>query len=136
MTSESSIAQAVDSAISKFGRIDVLVNNAGYALMGDTESITDEQARQQVETNFWGTARLSTHAMRFMREDNAKTGQQGGLVMNLTSMGGFVGFPSHAYYHASKFAVEGFTESVAKEVRPEWNSKFPLSQLLHRQFPG
>lgn len=57
------------------------------------------------------------------REENPKTGQQGGVIMNVSSMGGFIGFPGSAYYHTSKFAVEGFTESVQKEMRPEWNSK-------------
>lgn len=61
--------------------------------------------------------------MRIMREDNARSGQQGGVIMQITSMGGFMGFPGNAWYHASKFAVEGFTESVNREVRPEWNSK-------------
>ncbi|KAI9167479.1 Oxidoreductase calM [Paramyrothecium foliicola] len=127
VTLDASIGDAVDAALAAFGRIDVLVNNAGYGLMGDTEATTDEQARRQVETNFWGTARLCVHAMRVMREDNAREGgRQGGLVMNVTSMGGFFGFPGHAYYHASKFAVEGFTESIAKEVRPEWNIHFTL----------
>ncbi|KAJ9150840.1 Retinol dehydrogenase 8 (Short-chain dehydrogenase) [Pleurostoma richardsiae] len=127
VTSAESISAAVAAAISAFGRLDVLVNNAGYGLMGDTEAATDDQARKVVETDFWGTARLTVHAMRVMREENAKgDGPQGGLVMNVTSMGGFVGFPGNAYYHAAKFAVEGFTESVAKEVRPEWNIHFTI----------
>ncbi|KAI0169621.1 short-chain dehydrogenase/reductase-like protein SDR [Hypoxylon sp. FL1284] len=126
VTSEASI----DAAVAKFGRIDVMVNNAGYALQGDTESALqpegEAQARQVVETNFWGTARLSMHAVRLFREENAKTGQQGGVVLNVTSLGGFAGFPGTAFYHAGKFAVEGFTESVAKEVRPDWNVHFCL----------
>lgn len=74
--------------------------------------------------------------MRIMREDNARpsphhtasssSGQQGGVVVQITSMGGFVGYPGSAYYHAAKFAVEGFTESVSREVRPEWNSQFTI----------
>lgn len=130
VTSEESIDAAVNTAVSKFGRIDVVVNNAGYALQGDTESSLEgegkAQARQVVETNFWGTARLSIHAMRVFREENPKTGQQGGVVLNVTSLGGFAGFPGTAYYHAGKFAVEGFTESVSKEVKPEWNIHFCL----------
>lgn len=116
------------------------MNNAGYGLMGDTESSlpyssgvpnsSDEEhskARGVVETDFWGAANMTLHAMRIMREDNAKNGgKQGGLVIQISSMGGFVGFPGNAFYHAAKFAVEGFTESVSREVRPEWNSKHLL----------
>lgn len=78
------------------------------------------------ETNFWGLAQLTLHAMRIMRETNAACGQQGGVVIQISSMGGFMGFAGNAWYHAAKFAVEGFTESVSREVRPEWNSKFLL----------
>lgn len=130
VTSEDSIDAAVNTALSKFGRIDVLVNNAGYALQGDTESALlpdgQAQARKVVETNFWGTARLSLHAIRIFRDENPKGGQQGGVVLNVTSLGGFAGFPGTAFYHAGKFAVEGFTESISKEVRPEWNIHFCL----------
>lgn len=111
--------------------------------MGDTESSlpyspmvpnsSDEEhskARGVVETDFWGTAMMTLHAMRIMRENNARNGKQGGMVIQITSMGGYMAFPGNAYYHAAKFAVEGFTESVRREVRPEWNSKtissFPL----------
>ncbi|KAI1773197.1 NAD(P)-binding protein [Hypoxylon cercidicola] len=130
VTSEDSIDAAVNTAVSKFGRIDVLVNNAGYALQGDTESALlpegQAQARNVVETNFWGTARLSLHAVRILRDENPKVGQQGGVVLNVTSLGGFAGFPGTAFYHAGKFAVEGFTESIRKEVRPDWNIHFCL----------
>ncbi|OTA98485.1 hypothetical protein M426DRAFT_325953 [Hypoxylon sp. CI-4A] len=130
VTSEDSVDAAVNAAISKFGRIDVLVNNAGYALQGDTESALlpdgQAQARQVVETNFWGTARLSLQAIRIFRDENPKSGQQGGVVLNVTSLGGFAGFPGTAFYHAGKFAVEGFTESISKEIRPEWNIHFCL----------
>lgn len=75
------------------------------------------------ETDFWGVTYLTLHATRIMRETNTISGQQGGVVVQITSVGGFMGFPGSAYYHASKFAVEGFTESVSREVRPEWNGK-------------
>lgn len=104
--------------------------------MGDTESTlpyspvvpnsSDEEhskARGVVETDFWGTAMMTLHAMRIMRENNARNGKQGGMVIQITSMGGYIAFPGNAFYHAAKFAVEGFTESVRREVRPEWNSK-------------
>lgn len=124
----------------------VSVNNAGYGLMGDTESSlpyspavpnsSDEEhskARAVVDTDFWGTATMTLHAMRIMREDNARNGgKQGGLVIQISSMGGFMAFPGNAYYHAAKFAVEGFTESVRREVRPEWNSKYLRPPVYHR----
>lgn len=65
--------------------------------------------------------------MRIMRETNAVSGQQGGVVIQISSMGGFMGFAGNAWYHSAKFAVEGFTESVSREVRPEWNSKLCVS---------
>ncbi|KAI1364422.1 retinol dehydrogenase 8 [Xylaria arbuscula] len=130
VTSDSAIDAAVDAVLLKFGRIDVLVNNAGYGLMGDTESALQPEghakARKQVETNLWGTTRLSLHAVRVFRDENPKSGQQGGVVLNVTSLGGFAGFPGTAFYHAAKFGVEGFTESLSKEVRPEWNIHFCL----------
>lgn len=106
------------------------MNNAGYGLCGDTESSLPSspeehaKARKVMDTNFWGLANLTLHAMRIMREDNAASGQQGGVIMQITSVGGFMGLTGTAYYHASKFAVEGFTESLSREVRPDWNSKF------------
>ncbi|KAM0321728.1 hypothetical protein ACHAQA_009967 [Verticillium albo-atrum] len=129
VNSADSIKTAFDSAVAKFGRIDVVINNAGYGLMGDTESFVTnaedmEKARKVVETNFWGTAQVSAQAVRIFREDNSKCGQIGGVVLNVTSIGGFTGFPGSSFYHASKFAVEGYTESLCKEMRPEWNIHF------------
>ncbi|KAJ0118860.1 hypothetical protein J7T55_013116 [Diaporthe amygdali] len=144
VNSPDSITAALDTVLKHpgFGRIDVLVNNAGYGVMGDSESAlpfspevpgsSDEEhakARGMVETNFWGTAIMTLHAMRIMRENNARNGgNQGGLVIQITSMGGFIGFPGGAFYHAAKFAVEGFTESVSREVRPEWNIHFTIAE--------
>ncbi|KAI1127082.1 retinol dehydrogenase 8 [Nemania abortiva] len=128
VTSEEAIDAAVNSAVAKFGRIDVMVNNAGYGLMGDTESMLQPKglakARKVVETDLWGTIRLTVQAVRVFREENPKTGQQGGVVLNVTSLGGFAGFPGTAFYHAAKFGVEGLTEAISKEVRPEWNIHF------------
>ncbi|KAL6855580.1 hypothetical protein ACO1O0_006730 [Amphichorda felina] len=126
VNSADSINAAFDSAVAEFGRIDVVVNNAGYGLMGDTESFVMntkdmDKARSIVETNFWGTAQVSAHAVRVFRDENPKSGQIGGVVLNITSIGGFAGFPGSAFYHASKFAVEGYTESLSKEVRTDWN---------------
>lgn len=108
----------------------MVVNNAGYTLFGDAENASEEDARKVVETDFWGMARVTQHALRILREENPKTGQQGGVVLNVSSMGGRLAFPGNAFYHASKFAMEGFTEAVSKEVRPEWNSKLLLTKLV------
>ncbi|GAB1317078.1 hypothetical protein MFIFM68171_07288 [Madurella fahalii] len=124
VTSSSTIDAAVDTAIARFGRIDVMVNNAGFSYRGDTENASLPVARNLFETNFWGTVLLTTHAMRIMRSVNPQSGPIGGCILNITSMGGRVAFQGNAYYHASKFAVEGFTESVSKEVRPEWGIHF------------
>ncbi|KAI2472277.1 NAD(P)-binding protein [Annulohypoxylon bovei var. microspora] len=122
VTSKPSIEAAMSSALAKFGRIDVLVNNAGYELMGDTEAATDEESHLEMDTNFWGTVNATKIVLGIMRDENPKNGgQQGGVVINISSAGGFVGFPGGAFYHASKFAVEGWTESVAKELPVEWN---------------
>ena len=129
VNSTDSIKAAFDSALTKFGRIDVVVNNAGYGLMGDTESFVVnsedmDKARNIVETNFWGTAQVSAHAVRVFRDEDPKSGQIGGVVLNVTSIGGFAGFPGSALYHASKFATEGYTEALSKETRAEWNGEF------------
>ncbi|KAI0145602.1 NAD(P)-binding protein [Xylariaceae sp. FL1272] len=130
VTSDTAIDSAVDAALARFGRIDVVVNNAGYGLMGDSESaLTPEgqaKARKVVETDMWGAIRLCLHAVRIFRDENPKAGQRGGAVLNVTSLGGFAGFPGNAFYHVAKFGLEGFTESLSKEVRPDWNIHFCL----------
>ncbi|KAH8911577.1 NAD(P)-binding protein [Coniochaeta sp. PMI_546] len=126
VTSQASVDAAIAATLAKFGRLDVVVNNAGYTLYGDAENASDDDARKCVETDFWGMVKITKHALRIMREENPKTGQQGGLIMNVSSMGGRIAFPGNAFYHASKFAMEGFTEALSKEVRPEWNIHFCL----------
>ncbi|OTB07437.1 hypothetical protein M426DRAFT_268703 [Hypoxylon sp. CI-4A] len=122
VTSSSSIETALISTLAKFGRIDVVVNNAGYELMGDTESSGDEESHALLDTNFWGTVNVTKRALGIMRDENSKNeGQQGGLILNVSSMGGFIGYPGGSFYHASKFAMEGWTESLAKELPVEWN---------------
>jgi NADP-dependent 3-hydroxy acid dehydrogenase YdfG len=122
VTSQASITAAVSAAVEKFGRIDVLVNNAGYGLMGDAEGTTDAEARDIMETNFWGCVNMTKAVLRIFREVNPAG--DGGVVVQVSSIGGFVGFPGSTFYHASKFALEGFTESVAKEMFLEWNIRF------------
>ncbi|KAI0895197.1 short-chain dehydrogenase [Annulohypoxylon nitens] len=117
----SSINAAIQATLGRFGRIDVLVNNAGYTLAGEAETTEDAEARDVFDTNFWGMVNISKRCLQIMREENDKNGQQGGVIMNVTSVGGYIGYPGQAFYHASKFAVEGWTEAAAKEVPSTWD---------------
>ena len=93
------------------GGLDCLVNNAGYALVGALEDITEEQLRHQMEVNFFGTALMTRLFLPLLRKT-------GGRVLNISSMFGFAGFPLTSAYCASKFAVEGLTESLHYELKP------------------
>ncbi|KAF2792763.1 NAD(P)-binding protein [Melanomma pulvis-pyrius CBS 109.77] len=119
VTKQDSIEKAFDEAIKKFKRIDVVVNNAGYGLSGEFESLSDSQIRTQMEVNFFGLVNVTRKAMEVMR--NLKTG---GVIQQVTSIGGQRGVPTFSIYCASKWAVEGFTEAISKEVKPEWGIKF------------
>ncbi|KAF7925429.1 uncharacterized protein EAE97_010510 [Botrytis byssoidea] len=121
VTSQSSVTKALASGLSTFKHIDILVNNAGYSVLGDTEFIPDDTARKILETNFWGAARLTNEAVKIFREVNV---EKGGLVMQISTMGGVMAFAGQAYYHASKFALEGFTESLYHEIPKSWNIRF------------
>jgi len=122
--SPTSVNAAFTDAVKHFGpgsHLDIVVNNAGYSLSGDTVNATEEETHKELETLFFGTARVTTRAVENMRQSKDS---RGGVIFNISSLAGLVAFPGHAYYHASKFAVEGFTESIAREVHPDWNSKF------------
>ncbi|KAI0181925.1 NAD(P)-binding protein [Hypoxylon sp. FL1284] len=120
VTSTASIAAAFDAALARFGRVDVVVNNAGHGMMGDTEASPEgnADARRLFDTNFWGVVDVTKRALAVFREDNAK--KTGGVILNVSSVGAWFGSPGSAYYHASKYALEGFAESVARETKPEW----------------
>ncbi|KAI9740061.1 MAG: hypothetical protein M1818_004812 [Claussenomyces sp. TS43310] len=135
VTSVSSVDAAFAAAAKHFGNdfhLDVVVNNAGYSLSGDTEAATEEEMHQEMETLFFGTARVTVRAIEVMRQ--AKD-HRGGLIFNISSVAGLCAFPGHAYYHAGKFAVEGFSESVAREMHPDWNSEFPPVPIRHHLRP-
>lgn len=100
ISSSDSIKSAIAKTLTTFGRIDVLVNNAGYTLFGDFEAISNEQARQQFETNFWGAVDLTREAVRVMREENPKAGQIGGVFCHMSAVSGRVAFPGGAFYFA------------------------------------
>ncbi|CAG8979750.1 hypothetical protein HYALB_00012794 [Hymenoscyphus albidus] len=124
VTSPTSIDAAFKAATAHFGdsfHIDVVVNNAGYSLSGDTESATEEQTHDEMETLFFGTARVTMRAIEIMRQEIY---QPGGLIFNISSLAGVCAFQGHAYYHAGKHAIEGWSESVATEMHPDWNINF------------
>ena len=126
VTSASSIDAALSATLAKFGRIDVLVNNAGYTLVGDTEGAGDAESRALIDTNFWGAVDVTKRVLGIMRDENPKDGgQQGGVVIMISSMGGWRGYAGASFYHASKFAMEGWSESLARELPSEWNSENP-----------
>jgi NAD(P)-dependent dehydrogenase (short-subunit alcohol dehydrogenase family) len=110
VTRPAQIAAAVDAAKARFGRIDVLVNNAGYGHLGLFEETSDADARAQFETNVFGLMHVTRAVLPVMRA------QRFGRVFNLSSVAGFSGFAMAGLYCASKFAVEGFSLSLAQEV--------------------
>lgn len=107
---EDTIQAAIGEAIEQFGRIDILLNNAGYGTMGLLEAATDEQIRRQFEVNVFGLIRMTKAMLPHFRSN------QKGLLINISSMGGKVTFPTMSLYHSTKFAVEGFSESVSYEL--------------------
>jgi NAD(P)-dependent dehydrogenase (short-subunit alcohol dehydrogenase family) len=152
VTKVPSIDKAFEAALKKFGRVDVVVNNAGYGLSGEFESLADEQIRKQMEVNFFGVVNVTRKALAVMREQKPS----GGVIQQVTSIGGKsywnillvvanlpgkIGSPTLSSCRwivtktiqcwfwvdcASKWAVEGFTESVSNELNPEWGIHFTL----------
>jgi NAD(P)-dependent dehydrogenase (short-subunit alcohol dehydrogenase family) len=112
VTSDVQAKPAVDAAIKTFGRIDVLVNNAGYSLLGNFEELSVSEIEQLIATNFYGVM----HAMRAVLPVMRK--QRSGRIINVSSLAGIVGFKHCGAYSAAKFAVEGLSASVAQEVEP------------------
>jgi NAD(P)-dependent dehydrogenase (short-subunit alcohol dehydrogenase family) len=106
------IDAAAAAAHARFGRVDVLVNNAGYGYLAAVEEGDDADIRAIFEANVFGLAHMTRAVLPFMRA------QGSGCVVNLSSMGGVVGFPGVGYYNATKFAVEGLSEALSKEVAP------------------
>jgi NAD(P)-dependent dehydrogenase (short-subunit alcohol dehydrogenase family) len=112
VTNEAQVKEAAAKAEEHFGRIDVLVNNAGFGYFGAVEESDEAEVRSMFETNFWGLAAMTRAVLPKMRERRA------GTIVNISSIGGFAGNPSVGYYNATKFAVNGFSEALAKEVKP------------------
>ena len=111
-TDVDSIKSAIDGAIEKFGRIDAVVNNAGYGLLGPFEAASPDQVERQFQTNVLGLFNVCREIIPYFRE------QKRGTIVNISSLGGRVAFPFSSLYNATKFAVEGFSESLQYELEP------------------
>lgn len=108
---DTSVSKAIDTVVKENGRIDVLVNNAGYDVFGSLEELTIDEIKGQFETNFFGVIRATKAVIPTMRK------QGSGTIVNISSLGGRIGLmPFLTAYHSSKFAVEGFTESLRQEL--------------------
>jgi NAD(P)-dependent dehydrogenase (short-subunit alcohol dehydrogenase family) len=103
---------AVAKAQETFGRLDVVANNAGYGQFGFVEELSESEARDQIETNLFGALWVTQAALPFLRA------QGSGHILQVTSIGGITAFPNIGMYHASKWALEGFSQSLAQEVEP------------------
>ncbi len=112
VTRPDEVRAGVQAAFMAFGQIDVLVNNAGYALLGAVEEVGDTDIRRQFETNFFGALDVTRAVLPSMRE------RRSGHIVNISSVGGFVGGPGWGFYCATKFALEGLSDCLAMEVAP------------------
>jgi len=110
VTDTNSIAAAVAQALERFGVVDVLLNNAGYGMVGAFEASTETQVERQFGTNVFGLMNVTRCVLPSMRQHG------GGTIINVSSVGGQVTFPLYSVYHATKFAVEGFSESLQYEL--------------------
>ncbi|PXW28870.1 UNVERIFIED_CONTAM: short-subunit dehydrogenase [Williamsia faeni] len=112
VTDTPAVREVVDRTFSTLGWVDVIVSNAGYGLFGAAEELTDAQIDHLIATNLTGSIQFIRSALPHLRE------QQGGRIIQISSYGGQVAFPGNSMYHATKFGIEGFVESVAQEVAP------------------
>ena len=112
VTDEGQVAAAAKAAHDRFGQVDVLVNNAGYGYLAAIEEGEDDEVRAMFEANFFGLVAMTRAVLPGMRERHS------GAIVNISSIGGIASFPATGYYHATKYAVEGMSESLAQEVAP------------------
>ena len=109
---DASVRACIDDVVNRGGSLDVLINNAGYELAGALEELSLEDARAQFETNFFGVVRMVNAVLPLMRR------QKRGYIINVSSLAGLSAIPFLGIYSASKFALEGYTESLRHEVKP------------------
>jgi NAD(P)-dependent dehydrogenase (short-subunit alcohol dehydrogenase family) len=110
VTDTSAIRSVVDAAFAALGRIDVVVNNAGYGLFGAAEEVTDEQITQQIQTNLIGSIQVARAVLPQLRA------QGGGRILQISTVGGQAAFPGASLYHAGKWGIEGFADALQQEV--------------------
>jgi NAD(P)-dependent dehydrogenase (short-subunit alcohol dehydrogenase family) len=111
VTDRAAVKAAVEQAHANFGQLDVVVNNAGYGLFGMVEEVSEQQARDQFETNFYGALWVTQAVLPLMRA------QGSGHIVQISSIGGVVALPNLGLYNASKWALEGLSQALAAEVR-------------------
>ena len=116
---------AVAAAHERFGRLDVVVNNAGYGHVGFIEEVTEAEARAQLETNLFGALWITQAALPFLRA------QRSGHIIQVSSIGGISAFPIVGLYHASKWALEGFSQALSQEVAPFGIHVTLILSLIH-----
>lgn len=134
---DDSVQACVEAVVNRSGRLDVVINNAGYELAGALEEISSAEARAQFETNFFGVVRMVDAVLPLMRR------QKGGHIINVGSLSGLSAIPFLGIYSASKFALEGYTEALRHEVKP-FNIRVSLTEagflktpmMHHRQLAG
>jgi NAD(P)-dependent dehydrogenase (short-subunit alcohol dehydrogenase family) len=112
ITNDEEVKNAIQTAIDTFGKIDVVLNNAGYYLVGSIEEISDEEFRRTIDVNLLGTVNVIRNAMPFLRQ------QKSGHILNIASNMGYIGYANTGSYNAVKFAVIGLSEALAQEVKP------------------
>jgi NAD(P)-dependent dehydrogenase (short-subunit alcohol dehydrogenase family) len=112
VTDNSSVEKFIEQIFHRFQQVDVLINNAGYVISGPVENITIEEAKQQIDTNYFGVVRLTQKFLPHFRANNK------GKIINICSLAGQIGMPFQAHYSASKYALEGFTDALRLELSP------------------
>ncbi|QNL51786.1 SDR family NAD(P)-dependent oxidoreductase [Olivibacter sp. SDN3] len=113
LTNNDDVVKKIETAVNHFGRIDVVVNNAGYSQIGTLEELSDAEVKRNFEVNVFGALNVIRNAAKYLRK------QQSGHIFNIASIGGFAGnFPGFGIYCSTKFAVAGFTEALAVEIKP------------------
>lgn len=121
ITKRDSIRRGIDKILAKEGKIDVLINSAGYGIAGAFEETQIDDVRSMFDTNFFGLVAVTQEVLKDMRA------RKSGTIVNVSSIGGIMGLPFQSFYSASKYAVEGISESMAIELAP-WNIKVIVFQ--------
>lgn len=112
VTNSDNVKNAIDSVIARFGKIDIVVNNAGFSQIGTLEELTDEEVKNNFSVNVFGTLNVIRNVAKYLRQ------QRSGHIFNIASIGGYIGsFPGFGVYCSTKFAVAGFTEALSEEMR-------------------